>query len=99
MNKFINHIGFYLVFLIPSVLIVGLIFTTLIANHLWYEWDSIPIVDLFTLPSVHTQSGAHFNTPAILVYSIWIVFLAITFILPEIATRLVLEERRSIVYR
>jgi hypothetical protein len=82
-----KSILFYLIFLIPSTLLFGLIFTEVVAKLLWYEWDSLPLIDLFTFPSVHTEAGAHFIAPTVVVYTIWSLFLVLTFIMPVIFAR------------
>ena len=92
----VSYLLFYIIFLIPSFLLTGLIFTTFIAKHLWYEWDSLPIIDLITFPSVHTQAGAHFIAPPVIVYLTWIFFLAIPFVVPALITRLVIKERKNL---
>ena len=81
-NQLFRILRLYIIFLIPTFLVVGFIFTHFVANKLWYEWDSLPIIDLIESPIVHTQDGAHFILPSSTVYSIWSSFLAITFLIP-----------------
>ena len=90
-----SYFSFYVVFLIPSLILVGLFFTTFVAPRLWYEWDSLPFFDLFTFPSIHTGHGAHFIASPIVVYATWIFFLMVAFLLPAFFTRKVIKERKA----
>src|SRR6266567_601633 len=95
MKASVRYVLLYIALLIPSCFFVGLFFTTVIAPLLWYEWDSLPVIDLFTSPSVHaTGWGAHFIASPPVVYLIWNFFLAIVFLLPGVVTALFMRIRK-----
>ena len=90
-----SYLLFYVVFLIPSLILIGFFFTSFIAPRLWYEWDSLPFFDLFTLPSKHNGGGAHFIASPVVVYVVWIFFLLAAFLIPVFLTKKVIQERNQ----
>jgi hypothetical protein len=73
----------YLLLVIPSLLIVAALWSSVVSGHLYYCWDSTPLAD-FLPPFVHSAVDArdHYIAAPWQVWSLWSVFVAGGLILP-----------------
>ena len=79
----------YLLLLVPSLIFVAALWTFAVSGHLYYCWDSAPLLD-FVPPFVHSAVDPrdHYIAPAAFVWTLWCIFILVGFVLPLIVRRI-----------
>jgi len=78
----------YFLFLIPSALIMMLLWSVLVNGNLYYCSDKVPFLD-FIPPFVHESfTGDYYIATQSFVWTIWILFIGAIFLIPFISIRL-----------
>jgi len=95
MRENISLLGNYLLFFVPTLIVLLLLWFFLVDGKLFYCSDTMPGLD-FIPPFVHgKQVGDYLIVPAFILYSVWIVFILAIVLLPAYLTQKHLVKKKK----
>lgn len=85
---------FYFVFLAPVFVLSTQVWHFLVDGKLYFCTDSVPIIN-FIPPFVHPDYGDYYIAPEPVVYSVWLLLVLITLLLPVYLAKKTISESKN----